>query len=72
MATRANVLAWKIPRTEEAGGLPSLGSQRVGHDLATEQLYSKVPVGQYQKYSSLSLVSTHMGNIRIALYGLKN
>ena len=32
MATHSSVLAWKIPGTEEAGGLPSLGSHRVGHD----------------------------------------
>ena len=27
-----HILAWKIPRTEEPGGLQSVGSQRVGHD----------------------------------------
>ena len=32
MATRSSVLAWEIPWTEEPGGLPSLGSQRAGHD----------------------------------------
>ena len=32
MATRSSILAWEIPRTEEPGGLQSLGSQRVGHD----------------------------------------
>ena len=32
MATHASVLAWKIPGTEEPGGLPSMGSHRVGHD----------------------------------------
>ena len=31
MATHSSILAWKIPRTEERGGLQSLGSQRVGH-----------------------------------------
>ena len=35
MATHSNVLAWRIPWTEEPGGLQSTGSQRVGHDLAT-------------------------------------
>ena len=30
-------LAWKIPWTEEPGGLQSMGSQRVGHDLVSEQ-----------------------------------
>ena len=32
MATHSNILAWKIPWTEEPGRLQSMGSQRVGHD----------------------------------------
>ena len=32
MTTCSSVLAWRIPWTEEAGGLQSMGSQRVGHD----------------------------------------
>ena len=32
MATHSTVLAWRIPGTEEPGGLPSTGSHRVGHD----------------------------------------
>ena len=32
MATHSSVLAWRIPWTEEPGGLQSMGSQRVGHD----------------------------------------
>ena len=32
MATHSNILAWKIPWTEEPGGLQSMGLQRVGHD----------------------------------------
>ena len=32
MATHSSALAWRIPGTEEPGGLPSLGSHRVGHD----------------------------------------
>ena len=32
MATHSNVLAWRIPGTVEPGGLPSMGSHRVGHD----------------------------------------
>ena len=35
MATHSSTLAWKIPWTEEAGRLQSMGSQRVGHDWAT-------------------------------------
>ena len=32
MATYSSVLAWRIPGTEEPGGLPSMGSHRVRHD----------------------------------------
>ena len=32
MATHSRVLAWRIPGTAEPGGLPSMGSYRVGHD----------------------------------------
>ena len=32
MATHSNILAWRIPWTEEPGRLQSMGSQRVGHD----------------------------------------
>ena len=32
MATRSTIVAWRIPWTEELGGLQSMGSQRVRHD----------------------------------------
>ena len=32
MATHSSILAWRIPGTGEPGGLPSMGSRRVGHD----------------------------------------
>ena len=32
MATHSSILSWIIPGTEEPGGLPSMGSPRVGHD----------------------------------------
>ena len=32
MATHSSTLAWRIPWTEEPGGLQSMGSQRAGHD----------------------------------------
>ena len=38
VATHSSTLAWRIPGPEEPGGLQSMGSQRVGHDWATEQL----------------------------------
>ena len=36
MATRSSILAWRIPWTEEPGGLQSVGSLRVGHNLVTK------------------------------------
>ena len=35
MATHSSIFAWRIPQTEEPGGLQTMGSQRVGHDWAT-------------------------------------
>ena len=35
IATHSSILAWRIPWTEEPGGLQSMGSQRVGHDWGT-------------------------------------
>ena len=43
MATHSSILVWKIPWTEEPGGFQSIGSHRVGHDLAfthTESNYA--------------------------------
>ena len=38
MATHSSTLSWRIPRTEEPGGLQSTGSQRVGHNRAANTL----------------------------------
>ena len=32
MATHSSILAWRVPRTEETGGLQPIGSPKVGHD----------------------------------------
>ena len=37
MASYSSILAWEIPWTEEPGGLQSMGSQKVRHDLAAKQ-----------------------------------
>ena len=37
MATHFSILTWEITRTEEPGGLQSMGSQRVGHNYACTQ-----------------------------------
>ena len=36
MTTHSSILAWKIPWTEEAGGLQSMGSQKVRHNLVAK------------------------------------
>ena len=40
MATHSSVIAWRIPWTEGPGGLQSMGSQRVGHNLVTENAHT--------------------------------
>ena len=40
MATHSSLLAWRIPWTEEPGGLQSMGSQRVSHDWAAERAHT--------------------------------
>ena len=42
MATHSSILAWRVPWTEELGGLQSMGSQRVRHNLATKQQKTNV------------------------------
>ena len=37
VVTHSSILAWEIPWTQKPGGLRSMGSQRVGHNLATKQ-----------------------------------
>ena len=61
MATHSSILAWRIPWTEEPGGLQSMGSQKVGCDLATNT----------HNINPLALAhSGHLTNIRrIALKG---
>ena len=43
MATHSSVLAWRIPAMGEPGGLPSMGSHRVGHDWSDLAAASDVP-----------------------------
>ena len=59
MAPHASTLAWKIPWTAEPGGLPSMGSHRVGHDRSDLAAAAAAALGQkpltiltaLQKYS---------------------
>ena len=53
MAAHSSVLAWRIPGTEEPGGLPSMGSHRVGHNEAA--------VFKVKKYQlSLSSIQSYL------------
>ena len=56
MATHSSVLAWRIPGTEEAVGLPSMGLHRVGHDrsdLAAAAISFREGNGTPLQYSCL-------------------
>ena len=44
----SGILAWRIPQTEEPGGLQSKESQRVRHDLATEHSTGIFPVSSFR------------------------
>ena len=39
MATHSSILAWRIPQTEEPGGLPSMAHERFRHNLETKQIH---------------------------------
>ena len=45
MATHSSVLAWRIPGTGEPGGLPSMGSHRVGHDCSDSAADGVISLG---------------------------
>ena len=66
MATHSSVLAWRIPGMGEPGGLPSMGSHRVGHDWSDSAGYKllhrliqlkSVPLLGEEYYQSLRLSS---------------
>ena len=62
MATHSSVLAWRVPGIGEPGGLPSMGSHRVGHDwsnLAAEAVSSQLLVLVYFYPVSPSLSVDH-------------
>ena len=46
MATHLSSLAWRIPWTEESGGIQSMGSERVRHDRATDT-FSTLPLSLF-------------------------
>ena len=50
MATHSSTLAWRIPWTEEPGGLQSVGSQRVGRDCVTKFHFSMKGIRRMHTY----------------------
>ena len=48
MATHSRILAWRIPRTEESGGLQSMGSQKSGTQLSTSTSVQERTPGNFQ------------------------
>ena len=48
MATHSSVLAWRIPGTGEPGGLPSMGSHRVGHNWSDAVAAACIVIHTYQ------------------------
>ena len=55
MATHSSILPWRIPWTEEPGGLQSMGLQRVGHDWGTSTFtlsYLRVMSASFSRWTS--------------------
>ena len=79
MATHFSILAWRIPWTEEPGGLQPIGLQRIGHDLAIEhiqvitepsaQLPSSFRMGR--RAASLLLLVCYLPELRVFLHFIK-
>ena len=66
MAPHSSALAWRIPWAEEPGGLQSMGSLRVGHDLATSLScigdFTSLSLSCIGDFTSLSCIGEGNGN----------
>ena len=58
IATHSSILAWRIPWTEKPGGIQSMGSQRVRHNIATNTFIS------LSRYLNFQILIRKMGMIR--------
>ena len=66
IATHSSILAWKIPWTEESGGLQSMGSQRVGCDRATKHTCMQYDIVYVSRNFFIhSSVDGHVGCFRV-------
>ena len=64
MATHSSILAWKIPWTEDPGGLLSMGSQRVGCDVVTKPPKQKAIINEV--HLIMSLTSRYLFNKNVS------
>ena len=64
MATYSSILARGIPWMEEATGLQFMGSQRVGHDLATKQQKEMVQMNSFPKQKQTYRLREHINQDR--------
>ena len=65
MATHSVVLTWRIPGTGEPGGLPSMGSHRVGHDYSN--LAAAACVICFLEYASFLNIWVKDGQLKILI-----
>ena len=70
MATHSSVLAWRIPGTGDPGGLPSMGSHRVGHycsDLAAAAAKYIMRIdGLDEAQAGIKIAGRNINNLRYA------
>ena len=65
MPTPLGILAWRIPRTEEPGGLQSVGSQRVKHAWATNTLAFQAVHGKTNNFDELIICFNRSSNTNL-------
>ena len=63
MATHSSVLAWRIPGTGEPGGLPSMGSHRVGHDWSDLAIEFSIRIVNWYSYGREKVVAPHSSTL---------
>ena len=73
MATCSSILAWRIPWTEEPGGLQSMGSQTVGHNWVTNTIHTHMLANKTlkNKKNSEGIISPHSRLILFQLTVIK-
>ena len=64
MATHSSILAWRIPWTEKPGGPRSVGSQRAGHDWATDTLTQRLRACHYMSCFFLMMIKEKKSHLK--------